>query len=165
VLFVLDEFYTLQSQGRLEAVDVVLASGRKFGVYLWICLQNFPELRALYRELSEHFINSVGCLQIMSVTDPEGSAWVSNMCGESEALTWSRSNSRSGGQQPSANVSDSYGQVPRKLALPGEVREMAPDKMLMFFDTLPGVPVVGVRKPYWLMRIKHLIGKNKFAPR
>jgi len=83
VLFMLDEFASLQKMDRLEAGIAEIA---KYGVKLCLVLQNLGQLRRHYQEGWETFLANCGTKVFFGVDDKFTREYVSELIGETEII-------------------------------------------------------------------------------
>ena len=79
VLACLDEFPVLGYMRQLENAVGQIAS---FGVKLWVIVQDFSQIKALYGERAESFIANAGFIQCFGITDIATAEYVSRMLGK-----------------------------------------------------------------------------------
>jgi type IV secretion system protein VirD4 len=150
-LVLMDEFFQL---GRLDAIQNAMGMARGFQTQLWCILNDLSQLHSLYGQTAETFMNNAGVRMWLAARDEVGSRYVSEQCGDGEARSISKSIGyaadtdwdRVGTVKPHVNVS--YGQTPRKLILPHEVRELNDDEMILFVEKVKGA-ILAKRKPYF----------------
>lgn len=108
----------------------IFTTARKFNVQMWICLQDYVQLSKMHPADHESFINNAGIVQVMDASDLTGSLWVSEMSGDGETLSYSKTlGYRLDDATPHA--SESWSQISRKLILPHNVRLMKEQILLI----------------------------------
>lgn len=142
-LFILDEFASL---GKLPIIETAMGLARGFGVQLLPVLQDLNQLKRIYGNDSfQTFLANAGCRMFMAPNDRFTSEYVSQMCGDIEVRSASKSMSyERGGTRSSMSVTAHK----RPYLLPQEVRELGANEMLVFGQGLNGV-IRAARRPYW----------------
>ena len=79
VLFIIDEFAAL---GRLEAVRTGINIIRSYGVILWPIIQNIGQLKHLYQEDVQTFLDATGAVQVFSIGGRETAEMIAANLGE-----------------------------------------------------------------------------------
>lgn len=150
VLAILDEFAQL---GALKAIENAMAMAAGFRLQLWPVLQDLTQLKKLYRESWETFLSNTGVRMFFRPNDKTTSEYLSDLTGQCEVLGSAKSVSYRAdtnwtvqGQEPQINTN--FSQMPRKLMLPDEVRQLNATEMLLFSDSVSGVVRAG-RWPYY----------------
>jgi type IV secretion system protein VirD4 len=144
VLMVLDEFAQL---GRLKVIENAMALARGYGVQLLPVLQDLNQLKGLYGDSYQTFLANAGCRMFFGSQDKFTSEIVSDLCGETEVRTMSRTMNRNARGQFESSMS--IAPHAQKYLRPEAVRELPGDEMLVFAQGIPGVIRAG-RRPYYL---------------
>jgi type IV secretion system protein VirD4 len=147
VLVIVDEMAQLGPHMKILENCMGMAAGAA-GVQLWCVLQDISQLRGMFINTWETFIQNCGVTMWFGARDQSTREYVSKLSGTCEVLTRSHSvgiDSRTG--EPS--VSDNASQYGRPLLLPHEVGEIAPDEMIAFVEGR--LTVRAKRKPYFLL--------------
>jgi type IV secretion system protein VirD4 len=155
VLFIIDEMAQLGPHMKSLENAMGMAAGAA-GLILWCVLQDLSQLKGMFRDTWETFIQNCGVTMWFGARDHTTREYVSWLSGITEGLSLSRSvviDRRT--REP--NVTDSGGQFARSLLLPHEVGELGRDEMIAFVEGVKGV-VRAKRKPYfrcWEFRGKY----------
>jgi len=173
-IVMLDEFFELP----LNGIDHTLISARKANTVLWLCLQDVAELKDLYSRTFETILNSAGCVQILGASDLEGSTLVSNLLGQTEVTTktktWSHSAAYTYLSDPPTweqlrklNSTINESRQVRPLMLPQEVRWLGKSKagneQQILFMRGAAAPILAERKSYLdVPKLRRIAGKNPY---
>ena len=131
VLLLLDEFANL---GKLEAVTRAVTLLRGYGVTVWMFIQNLAQLKALYPDQWEVFLD-VDVLQAFGTNDQFTAEYLSRLTGEGTVHASTQSDATSLGAGKSGRGrqrSFTMAEKQRRLLLPDEVRRLQEDEQLLF---------------------------------
>jgi len=158
VLVIVDEMAQLGAHMKILENCMGMAAGAA-GIQLWSVLQDISQLKGMFPNTWETFIQNCGVTMWFGARDQSTREYVSKLSGTCEVLTHSRSVSvdRMTGEPV---VSDSASQYGRPLLLPHEVGEIAPDEMIAFVEGR--LTVRAKRKLYFLL--KEFRGKYRDNP-
>lgn len=119
VIFMLDEF---QNIGRISNFAQIVAVGRSRSLGFLICLQNLVKLYDIYGNNNTiTILNNMKTKCILpSLSDYEALSYISNLCGDKEIETESKSGDKK-----------TISQATRKLFTPDEIRRIEDDKILI----------------------------------
>ena len=148
VLVIVDEMAQLGAHMKILENCMGMAAGAA-GLQLWCVLQDLSQLKGMFANTWETFIQNCGVTMWFGARDQTTREYVSKLSGTCEVLSHSRSVTidRLTGEPV---VNDSASQFGRPLLLPHEVGEIAPDEMISFIE---GVGTLRAkRKPYFLLR-------------
>ncbi|MBZ5673744.1 MAG: type IV secretory system conjugative DNA transfer family protein [Acidobacteriia bacterium] len=139
---IIDELFQI---GQIDDLDSNLAANRKYGLDLFLCLNDHQQLKDLFPQTFDSVINSCGIRQWINAPDPTTSEYLSSLCGEREVITISRTVNDNQGK---LGVGDGKQVSTRRLILPHEVRSLGPREQILW---VPGVlnPVRCNRKAYF----------------
>lgn len=146
VLAIIDEMAMLGGNMKSLENAMGMAAGAA-GLQLWCVLQDLSQLKGMFPQTWETFIQNCGVSTWLSARDHTTRDYVSRLSGTCEVLTRSRGVSFDNGGWP--HVSDNASQHSRPLLLPHEVGQLAPDEMIAFVEGVRCGPVKAKRKPYW----------------
>lgn len=155
VLFIIDEMAQLGPHMKSLENAMGMAAGAA-GLQLWCVLQDLSQLKGMFVNTWETFIQNCGVTMWFGARDQTTRDYVSKLSGITEGLSQSRTvviDRRTG--EP--NVTDSASQFGRPLLLPHEVGELDLDEMVAFVEGVHGV-IRAKRKPYfrcWAFRGKY----------
>jgi type IV secretion system protein VirD4 len=155
VLFIIDEMAQLGPHMKSLENAMGMAAGAA-GLQLWCVLQDLSQLKGMFVNTWETFIQNCGVTMWFGARDETTREYVSKLSGITEGLSLSRSvviDRRT--REP--NVTDSGVQFGRPLMLPHEVGELDRDEMVAFVEGVKGA-VRAKRKPYfrrWEFRGKY----------
>jgi type IV secretion system protein VirD4 len=155
VLAIIDEMAQLGPHMKSLENAMGMAAGAA-GLQLWCVLQDLSQLKGMFVNTWETFIQNCGVTMWFGARDQTTRDYVSRLAGTAEGLSQSRTvviDQRTG--EP--NVTDSAAQFGRPLLLPHEVGELGPDEMVAFVEGVHGV-IRAKRKPYfrcWAFRGKY----------
>lgn len=133
VVFLVDEFGHL---GRLRPIEQHIGLVGGYGASLWLFVQDFSQLKAVYAERWSTFVANADVLQTFGTNDWDTAEYVSKMTGDATVLTDSENRSRGvsygkhGSRQVSAAATRS--ERGRRLLLPDEVRRLPADTQVLF---------------------------------
>jgi type IV secretion system protein VirD4 len=127
VLFVLDEFAQL---GHLPIIEQNMAMTRGYGIKLWTVLQDLGQLKAIYGDKWESFINNSGVLHSFAPQDVFTSEYLSKLSGQTTETPLAASIAADG------SVSLNVSQLGLPLLLPQEFRKMSDGFAALFSHKL-----------------------------
>jgi type IV secretion system protein VirD4 len=145
VLAIIDEMAQLGPHMKSLENALGMAAGAA-GLQLWCVLQDLSQLKGMYPQTWETFIQNCG-VTTWCARDQTTCDYVSHLSGTCEVLTRSRSVSVDNYGWP--HVNDSASQHSRPLLLPHEVGQIAADEMIAFVEGVRCGPIKAKRKPYW----------------
>jgi type IV secretion system protein VirD4 len=148
VLVIVDEMAQLGPHMKILENCMGMAAGAA-GIQLWCVLQDISQLRGMFVNTWETFIQNCGVTMWFSARDESTREYVSKLAGITEKLSYSR-NVSVDRQTGEPVVSDNAGQFGRPLLHPHEVGQIAPDEMLLFVEGR--LTVRAKRKFYFLLR-------------
>jgi type IV secretion system protein VirD4 len=161
VLCIVDEMAQLGPHMKsLENVQGMGAGAA--GILCWGVLQDLSQLKGMFPNTWETFIQNCGVTQFFGARDESTREYVSKLSGTCEILSRSRSVSidhRTG--EP--HVNESSTQQARPLLLPHEVGQLAPDQMIQFVEGVRCGPVCARRKFYFHVFPRHLFRSNPYV--
>jgi type IV secretion system protein VirD4 len=160
VLAIIDEMAQLGPHMKSLENAMGMAAGAA-GLQLWCVLQDLSQLKGMFPNTWETFIQNCGVTTWFGARDQTTREYVSKLSGTCEVLSRSRSVSidpRTG--EP--NVNDSATQFGRPLLLPHEVGQIAPDEMIAFVEGVRCGPIKAKRKYYF--RCPEFRGKYRNNP-
>lgn len=146
VLAIIDEMAQLGPHMKSLENAMGMAAGAA-GLQLWCVLQDLSQLKGMFPQTWETFIQNCGVTTWFGARDQTTREYVSRLSGACEVLTRSRGVSFDNYGWP--HVSDNASQHSRPLLLPHEVGQLAPDEMIAFVEGVRCGPVKAKRKPYW----------------
>lgn len=146
VLAIIDEMAQLGPQMKSLENAMGMAAGAA-GLQLWCVLQDLSQLKGMFPQTWETFIQNCGVTTWFGARDQTTRDYVSRLSGTCEVLTRSRGVSFDNFGWP--HVSDNASQHSRPLLLPHEVGQLGPDEMIAFIEGVRCGPVKAKRKPYW----------------
>ena len=161
VLAIIDEMAQLGPHMKSLENAMGMAAGAA-GLQLWCVLQDLSQLKGMFPNTWETFIQNCGVTTWFGARDQTTREYVSKLSGISEVLSRSRSVSidpRSG--EPMVN--DSMSQHGRPLLLPHEVGQLAPDEMIAFVEGVACGPVKAKRKFYFRVFPRNAYCDNPYA--
>jgi type IV secretion system protein VirD4 len=155
VLCVIDEFFSI---GPLKAIQTAMSQAAGAAqLQLWPVLQDLAQLQSMYPhgEGWRTFLSNTA-LKIFfgGHGDKETSDYISELCGEREMVTISRSlhddkrGPHYGGGVYDVDVTNSGSTTWQRLIHPHEVRRLGGDEMIVFSENCGG-PILAKRRPYW----------------
>jgi type IV secretion system protein VirD4 len=147
VLAIVDEMAQLGPHMKSLENAMGMAAGAA-GLQLWCVLQDLSQLKGMFPNTWETFIQNCGVTTWFGARDQTTREYVSKLSGTCEVLSRSRSVSidpRTG----DPNVNDSATQFGRPLLLPHEVGQLAPDEMIVFVEGVRCGPIRAKRKFYF----------------
>jgi type IV secretion system protein VirD4 len=158
VLIIVDEMAQLGANMKILENCMGMAAGAA-GVQVWCVLQDLSQLKGMFAQTWETFIQNCGVTMWFGARDQTTREYVSKLSGTSEVLSHSRSVTidRISGEPV---VNDSATQFGRPLLLPHEVGEIAPDEMIAFVEDV--ATIRAKRKPYF--RVVKFRGKYRKNP-
>ncbi|MGO3933680.1 type IV secretory system conjugative DNA transfer family protein [Rhodopseudomonas pseudopalustris] len=142
ILFMLDEFANL---GRMEDVEdgVTYLAGN--GIQLWMIVQDFSQLKFIYKEKAQTIFANCGARMFFNVQDFDTAKIISDMIGNRTLLVETPNQSSAGFL--STNVGVGHSLVGRPLLTPDEVLKLARNLQLAFLDENP--PVLATKWQYF----------------
>src|SRR5271157_362635 len=145
VLAIVDEMAQLGPHMKSLENAMGMAAGAA-GIQLWCVLQDLSQLKGMFVNTWETFIQNCGVTMWFGARDQTTRDYCSKLSGTCEVLSCSRSITidRCTGEPI---VNDSATQYGRPLLLPHEVGELAPDEMIAFVEGVHGV-IRAKRKTY-----------------
>lgn len=146
VLAIIDEMAQLGPHMKSLENAMGMAAGAA-GLQLWCVLQDLSQLKGMFPQTWETFIQNCGVTTWFGARDQTTRDYVSRLSGTCEVLTRSRGVSFDNLGWP--HVSDNASQHSRPLLLPHEVGQLGPDEMIAFIEGVRCGPVKAKRKPYW----------------
>jgi type IV secretion system protein VirD4 len=146
VLAIIDEMAELGPHMKSLENAMGMAAGAA-GLQLWCVLQDLSQLKGMFPQTWETFIQNCGVTTWFGARDQTTREYVSRLSGACEVLTRSRGVSFDNYGWP--HVSDNASQHARPLLLAHEVGQLAPDEMIAFVEGARCGPVKAKRKPYW----------------
>jgi type IV secretion system protein VirD4 len=147
VLAIIDEMAQLGPNMKSLENAMGMAAGAA-GLQLWCVLQDLSQLKGLFPNTWETFIQNCGVTTWFGARDESTREYVSKLSGTCEVLSQSRSvtiDHLTG--EP--HVNDSANQCARPLLLPHEVGQLAPEEMIAFVEGVRCGPVRAKRKFYF----------------
>lgn len=147
VLCIVDEMAQLGPHMKSLENAMGMAAGAA-GLQLWCVLQDLSQLKGMFPNTWETFIQNCGVTTWFGARDQTTREYVSKLSGTCEVLSHSRSVSidpRTG--EP--HVNDSASQFGRPLLLPHEAGQLEPDEMIAFIEGVRCGPVRARRKFYF----------------
>lgn len=161
VLVVVDEMAQLGPQMKILENCMGMAAGAA-GIQLWCVLQDISQLRGMFTQTFETFIQNCGVTMWFGARDQSTRDYVSKLAGTCEVVTRS-ANASLDRQTGQVVVSESGSQYSRPLIHPHEAGAIAKDEMIMFVEGVNG-PVLAKRKPYWLVsKFRGKFQKNPYV--
>jgi type IV secretion system protein VirD4 len=117
------------------------------GLQLWCVLQDISQLRGMFPQTWETFIQNCGVTMWFGARDQSTREYISKLSGATEVMSRSRNASpdRITGQ---VMISESASQFGRPLVLPHEAGQLSSDEMLLFAEGVHG-PIRAKRKFYF----------------
>jgi len=146
VLAIIDEMAQLGPHMKSLENAMGMAAGAA-GLQLWCVLQDLSQLKGMFPQTWETFIQNCGVSTWFGARDQTTREYVSRLSGTCEVLTRARGVSFDNGGWP--HVSDNASQHSRPLLLPHEVGQLAANEMIAFIEGVRCGPVKAKRKPYW----------------
>jgi type IV secretion system protein VirD4 len=155
VLAIVDEMAQLGPHMKSLENAMGMAAGAA-GLQIWGILQDLSQLKAMFPQTSETFIQNCGVTTWFGARDQTTREYVSHLSGTCEVLVRSKNVSI----DPTTNVTqvnESASQVSRPLLLPHEVGQIEADKMIAFVDGVRCGPVMAKREFYF-----HVFSRAKY---
>ena len=147
VLAIVDEMAQLGPHMKSLENAMGMAAGAA-GLQLWCVLQDLSQLKGMFPNTWETFIQNCGVTTWFGARDQTTREYVSKLSGTCEVLSQTRSvNIDHHTGEP--HVSDSGTQFGRPLLLPHEVGQVAADEMIAFVEGVRCGPVKAKRKFYF----------------
>jgi type IV secretion system protein VirD4 len=147
IVFVLEEFATLNHMKRLE-VAAGLMAGMGVGMRLWVILQDLGQLKALYRDRWQTFLGNAGVVQCFGLNDLESLNYMSERLGDTSF--WTHSYSAPSHEQKVAGHSPQTTSLQTaRLSTPAELAA------LVERDSFRQVVVMAGHAPRLLHRVQH----------
>jgi len=160
VLAIVDEMAQLGAHMKSLENAMGMAAGAA-GLQLWCVLQDLSQLKGMFPQTWETFIQNCGVTTWFGARDQTTRDYVSRLSGTCEVLTRSRGVSFDTYGWP--HVSDNASQHSRPLLLPHEVGQLADDEMIAFVEGVRCGPVKAKRKPYWKVFPSGAYRRNPYA--
>lgn len=140
VLLMLDEFAQL---GYLEGVSNAMNIARAYGVQLWPFVQDFTQLRDIYKDRWENFLSASAALTAFRPKELFTANYLSRLAGTKTVIVEGESERPDG-----SGMSRSRGPQGLPLIRPDDLMTMAPNQMFCLVD--PVVRAFMARAPgYW----------------
>jgi type IV secretion system protein VirD4 len=161
VLAIIDEMAQLGPHMKSLENAMGMAAGAA-GLQLWCVLQDLSQLKGMFPNTWETFIQNCGVTTWFGARDQTTREYVSKLGGTCEVLTRSRSvtiDHHTG--EP--HVNDSANQFGRPLLLPHEVGQLEPDEMIAFIEGVRCGPVRAKRKFYFRVFSSNKFRKNPYV--
>lgn len=163
VLVVVDEAFMLGNEMKILENCMGMGAGAA-GIQLWCIFQDISQIRGMFRDTWETFIQNCGVTLWFGARDQSTREYVSKLAGTYEVISRSASASidRKTGE---VMVSESGTQFSRPVIHPHEVGARTDDKvhMIAFIEVVNG-PILAKRKPYWLVsKFRGKFRKNPYA--
>ena len=146
VLAIVDEMAQLGPHMKSLENAMGMAAGAA-GLQLWCVLQDLSQLKGMFPQTWETFIQNCGVTTWFGARDQTTREYVSKLSGTTEVISRSRSVSLDRRGEP--HVSDSMNQSARPLLLPHEVGAIGSDEMIAFVEGVRCGPVRAKRKFYF----------------
>jgi type IV secretion system protein VirD4 len=146
ILAIVDEMAQLGPNMKSLENAMGMAAGAA-GLQLWCVLQDLSQLKGMFPQTWETFIQNCGVTTWFGARDQTTRDYVSKLSGTTEVI--SRSHSVSFDHRGEPHISDSMGQTARPLLLPHEVGQLRPDEMIAFVEGVRCGPVKAKRKFYF----------------
>jgi len=159
VLFIIDEMAQLGPHMKSLENAMGMAAGAA-GLQLWCVLQDLSQLKGMFVNTWETFIQNCGVTLWFGARDQTTREYVSKLSGTTEVLSQSR-NTTIDRRTGEPVVNDGATQYGRPLLLPHEVGELESNEMIAFVEGVRGV-VRGKRKLYF--RCPEFRGKYRDNP-
>jgi type IV secretion system protein VirD4 len=147
IVFVLEEFATLNHMKRLE-VAAGLMAGMGVGMRLWVILQDLGQLKALYRDRWQTFMGNAGVIQCFGLNDLESLNYMSERLGDTSYWTHSYS-APSLDQRLAGHAPETTSLQTSRLCTPAELAT------LVERDSFRQVVVMAGHAPRLLHRVQH----------
>jgi type IV secretion system protein VirD4 len=146
VLFMLDEFAQL---GHLGPIEDALGQARGYGVALWPVLQDYNQLRELYKDRAETFAGMSGAVFGFAPNDMTTAEWMSKRAGEETIVGLSAGEPEAGDPMgPRIN----YQPQTRRVYPPHELFNL-PEGHGLVWRAGQAKPVPVYAPPYWDIRV------------
>ena len=142
VLFMLDEFPAL---GHLSLVEQAMGAAAGYGVQLWPCIQNLPQLEDRYKGSWQTFVDNSGVIQILGTNNNRTADYFSEKAGKRTVTVSGESESLGAGGRPTMGTSTHETGVP--LIEPLEFGRLGDDRQILFIYGKG--PLRWTRKPYF----------------
>jgi type IV secretion system protein VirD4 len=162
VLAIIDEMAQLGPHMKSLENAMGMAAGAA-GLQLWCVLQDLSQLKGMFPQTWETFIQNCGVTTWFGARDETTKEYVSKQGGVCEVLSRSRSVSTDNFGWP--HVNDNASQHSRPLLLPHEVGQLAPDEMIAFVEGVRCGPIKAKRKPYWRVFPRGAYRNNPYVSR
>jgi len=146
VLAIVDEMAQLGPHMKSLENAMGMAAGAA-GLQLWCVLQDLSQLKGMFPQTWETFIQNCGVTTWFGARDQTSRVYVSKLSGTTEVISRSRSVSLDRRGEP--QVSDSMNQTARPLLLPHEVGALGSDEMIAFVEGVRCGPIRAKRKFYF----------------
>jgi len=145
VLFMLDEFAQL---GHLGPIEDALGQARGYGVALWPVLQDWNQLRDLYKDRAETFAGMSGAVFGFAPNDTSTAEWMSKRAGEETILGMSAGEAEDG---DSLGPRINYHPQTRRVYPPHELFNL-PEGHGLVWRAGQSRPLPVYAPPYWDIR-------------
>jgi type IV secretion system protein VirD4 len=146
VLAIIDEMAQLGQHMKSLQNAMGMAAGAA-GLQLWCVLQDLSQLKGMFPQTWETFIQNCGVTTWFGARDETTRDYVSKLSGTTEVISRSRNVSLDRRGEP--QVSNSMNQTPRPLLLPHEVGQAESDEMIAFVEGVRCGPIKARRKFYF----------------
>lgn len=143
ILFVLDEFANL---GRMEDVEDGITYLAGNGIQLWLIVQDFSQLKNVYKEKAETIFANCGARMVFNVQDLETAKKVSEMIGN-RTIVVEMPTQTSGPIFMPGSVGTGHSLTSRPLLTPDEVMRLARGQQIVFLDEHR--PILGAKWFYF----------------
>jgi type IV secretion system protein VirD4 len=147
VLAMIDEMAQLGPHMKSLENAMGMAAGAA-GLQLWCVLQDLSQLKGMFPNTWETFIQNCGVTTWFGARDQTTREYVSKLSGTCEVLSRSRSVTLDH-VTGEPHVNDSANQVGRPLLLPHEVGQLDADEMIAFVEGVQCGPIKARRKFYF----------------
>lgn len=163
VLAVIDEMAQLGPHMKSLENAMGMAAGAA-GLQLWCVLQDLSQLKGMFPNTWETFIQNTGVSTWFGCRDQTTREYVSKLAGQCEKVSQSRSvNLDPVSGEP--HVTDSQATFGRPLLLPEEVGQLASDEMIAFVEGVTCGPVRARRKFYFKIFGRSRYRNNPYVTR
>jgi hypothetical protein len=170
-LLIVDEYFQVAHDG-FEDMELAFAAARKHRCRIWLCcVGGMRELVAIHRDNLETILEGCGMVQWLTAKG-QNAKILSERCGDTERYSYGKTlgtelmgpDGRPSNRGPS--VSESRGQVARKLLLPHEAEALGTgdqkDDQIVFFGDVAG-PVRMLKANYRdIPELAKLAGTNPY---
>lgn len=161
VLFVLEEMATLE---RMPIIETAVGLMAGYGLQFCMVVQDFTQLRDLYRERWETFLANSGTIQCFGTNDRFTAEYLSALCGSAsvEQLSFESARERAHiiGDPDYRSAGDAL--IGRRLITPEELMSLHPSVQLI--KLAAARPVMAYRPVYFLEeRFRHYTGQPLYS--